>query len=97
MTRVCNPDDVDALTPNDLLLVRPGNVLPCGIFDESDIYSRRRWRQIQYLSNLFWKRWTIEYLHLLQTRQKWLKHTRTRRHSVERIHSPYHKVPLSPL
>ena len=34
---------------------------------------RRRWRQIQYLADLFWTRWTKEYLPLLQSRQKWLK------------------------
>jgi hypothetical protein len=71
-----NPDDVDALTPNDLLLMHPAKCLPCGIFDKSDQYSRRRWRQVQYLSGLFWKRWKNEYLHLLQARQKWLKPTR---------------------
>jgi hypothetical protein len=71
-----NPDDLDALTPNDILLLRPGNTLPCGIFDSNDTYSRRRWRQVQYLSGLFWKRWKDEYLHLLQVRQKWVKPTR---------------------
>ena len=33
---------------------------------------RRRWRQVQYLSDLFWKRWVREYLPFLQERQKWL-------------------------
>ncbi|CAC5426192.1 unnamed protein product [Mytilus coruscus] len=31
----------------------------------------RRWRQIQYMANLFWQRWIHEYLPLLQERQKW--------------------------
>ncbi len=32
------------------------------------LYIRRRWRQVQYLSDLFWKRWIREYLPLLQER-----------------------------
>ena len=67
-----DPNDLDALTPNNLLLLRADHTLPCGIFDSSDNYTRRRWRQVQYLSLLFWKRWKTEYLHLLQERQRWL-------------------------
>ena len=67
-----NHSDLEALTPNHLLLLRPGDNLPCGLFDENENYSRRRWRQIQYLSHVFWKRWVKEYLPLLQVRQKWL-------------------------
>ena len=45
--------------------------LPTGVFDKADTYHRRRWRQIQYMANLFWHRWVREYLPLLQERQKW--------------------------
>jgi len=31
-----------------------------------DQSGRRRWRQVQFLSDLFWKRWAREYLPLLQ-------------------------------
>ena len=71
-----NPDDLDALTPNHLLHLQPDRSLPCGIFSKSDCYVRRRWRQIQYLADVFWKRWHLQYLHLLQERQKWYKPTR---------------------
>ena len=37
-----------------------------------DLLSRRRWRQIQHLSGIFWKRWAHEYLPFLRNRQKWL-------------------------
>ncbi|KXJ05230.1 hypothetical protein AC249_AIPGENE17476 [Exaiptasia diaphana] len=66
-----DPTDDQALTPNHLLLLNQEPSLPPGIFDEHDIYSRKRWRQIQYLTNLFWRRWTKEYLPALQQRVKW--------------------------
>ena len=65
-----DPFDLEALTPNHLLLGK-GNSFPPGLFDSSDCYTRRRWRQVQYLADLFWKRWKREYLPLLQSRQKW--------------------------
>ena len=40
--------------------------------DKQDVYARRRWRQVQYLANMFWSRWIKEYLPILQNRQKWL-------------------------
>ncbi|XP_060784581.1 uncharacterized protein LOC132891138 [Neoarius graeffei] len=66
-----DPQDLTPLTPNDLLLLKARPVLPPGTFEKSDQYTRRRWRQAQYLANIFWRRWTLEYLPLLQERQKW--------------------------
>ena len=66
-----DPRDLNPLTPNHLLLLRGGAVVPPGVFRGEDVYSKKRWRQIQYLANIFWKRWTREYLPLLQYRQKW--------------------------
>lgn len=66
-----DPNDLEALTPNYLLLLKTTPSLPPGQFDKDDIYARRRWRQIQYMSDLFWKRWIKEYLPQLQERQKW--------------------------
>ncbi|XP_030227414.1 uncharacterized protein LOC115554725 isoform X3 [Gadus morhua] len=43
------------------------------LFKKDDLYARRRWRQVQYIADLFWKRWTTEYLPQLQERQKWNK------------------------
>ena len=65
--------DLEALTPNHLLLLRSGPTTPPGNFSQHDLYSRRRWRQIQYLADVFWRRWTREYLPRLQARQKWLR------------------------
>ena len=68
-----DPNDLETLTPNHILLLKAKPLLPPGLFDDSDIYIKRRWRQVQYLSDLFWKRWVREYLPLLQERQKWTK------------------------
>lgn len=71
-----SPNDLEPLTPNHLLLLKGQPTLPPGSFQKSDSYSRRRWKQIQYLSDIFWKRWVREYLPTLQERQKWLKQKR---------------------
>lgn len=68
-----DPSDVEALTPNHLLLLKKQPLLPPGLFSKEDCYSRRRWKQAQYLADLFWKRWVKEYLPNLQERQKWNK------------------------
>ena len=68
-----DPRDEEPLTPNHLLLMRRNPSLSPGVFDKDDCYTRRRWRQTQYLAGQFWRRWTKEYLPLLQERQRWLK------------------------
>ena len=70
-----DPRDLNPLTPNHLLILRSAEVPP-GLFNESDCYSRKRWRQVNYLANLFWKRWVREYLPELQRRSKWLMEKR---------------------
>ena len=71
-----DPRDLEALSPSQLLLLKPNRCLPLGVFEKENNYSRRRWRQIQYLANIFWRRWVREYLPLLQTRQKWVEKRR---------------------
>ena len=66
-----DPRDMEVLTPNHLLLLRSGPSAPPGLFSKDEIYSRRRWRQVQYLADIFWRRWIKEYLLSLQERQKW--------------------------
>ena len=65
--------DLEPLMPNHLLLFRYSQSFHPGIFAKADIYSRRRWRQVQYLSDVFWPRWVKEYLPTLQERQKWFR------------------------
>ena len=59
------------LTPNHLLLLRQGASCFPFEFTKSKNYSSRRWRQVQYLADEFWRRWTREYLSTLQIRSKW--------------------------
>ncbi len=66
-----NPNDLEPLTPNHLLQLKVQPLLPPGLFLKEDLYSKCRWRQVQSIADLFWKRWIREYLPLLQARQKW--------------------------
>ena len=67
-----DPDAPEPITPNHLLTLKAKVVLPPpGNFSRPDLYSRRRWRRIQYLSDQFWRRWQREYCLLQQKRQKW--------------------------
>ena len=71
-----DPKDLQVITPNSILLLKPESTLPPGVFSPKDLYSQRRWRQMQYLADIFWKRWTREYLPTLQQRQKWFQQSR---------------------
>ena len=71
-----DPADLEALSPNHLLYLRPGPRVPPGEFVKQDLYVRRRWRQVQYLADLFWSRWRREYLPSLQCRTKWQRKMR---------------------
>ena len=66
-----DPNDLEPLTPNHILLVKSGPTFPPGLFSSADHYVKRRWRQVQYLADVFWSRWKKEYLSNLQRRQKW--------------------------
>ncbi|XP_017557165.1 uncharacterized protein LOC108429724 isoform X2 [Pygocentrus nattereri] len=71
-----DPNDLEALTPNHLLLLHAKPCLPPGLFVKEDLYIHRRWKQVQYMADIFWKRWTREYLPQLQERQKWTRISR---------------------
>lgn len=64
-------NDLEALTPNHILLLKVKPELPPGVFSRDDQYTTRRWKQVQYLTDIFWKRWCREYLMQLQERQRW--------------------------
>jgi hypothetical protein len=66
-----DPNDYMALTPNHFLL--GGSMPNTSIVDihPSDIDSRKRWRQVQVLTDHLWHRWLSEYLPSLSVRGKW--------------------------
>lgn len=70
-TVTSDPNDLEPLTPNHLPLLKSNPVMPPGLFEKRDIYSQKRWRQVQYIAELFWRRWTREYIPLVQERHKW--------------------------
>ena len=62
-------DDLEALTPNHALIGHSRNWNNMGTFPEN-FSSRKKWKQVQYLANNFWKRWRKEYLPSLIPRGK---------------------------
>ncbi|XP_068674575.1 uncharacterized protein [Montipora foliosa] len=67
-----DPNDMEALTPNHLLLQRRNLVVPPGVFTKEELYTRKQWRYVQFLADCFWSRWLREYVPTLQHRHKWL-------------------------
>ena len=73
LTKVsADPKDLEALTPNHILLLRRNPASAPVEIDEADKY-QARWKHVHLLANEFWQRWTKEYLPALQERQKWLQ------------------------
>ena len=63
--------DPDPITPNMLLMGRRHPSTPQVIYADSELLSRRRWRQCQVLADQFWVKFIRDYLLSLQTRSKW--------------------------
>ena len=66
-----DPNDYEVLTPNHLLQLRASVPLVATVTKKEDCYGRR-WRHVQLLADMFWKRWVKEYLVSLQFRSKWI-------------------------
>ncbi|XP_072170025.1 uncharacterized protein [Diadema setosum] len=74
---ISDPETPEPLTPLHLLTMKPKVALPPpGQFQREDMYARKWWRRVQYLTNQFWLRWRREYLQQLQNRQKWVSPSR---------------------
>ncbi|XP_070203556.1 uncharacterized protein [Littorina saxatilis] len=66
------PDSPRPLTPNHVLTMKHSGILPPpGVFEDADLYVRRRWRCAQRLAEEFWQSWRRTYLATLQQRRKW--------------------------
>lgn len=66
-----DPDELESLTPNHLLLGRSAAQTPIGKFNDTDMMLRKQWRISQRLADIFWTRWVREYLPTLTRRRKW--------------------------
>ncbi|XP_049336637.1 uncharacterized protein LOC125802479 [Astyanax mexicanus] len=67
-----DPKSLEPLTPNHLLTMKGSVPLPPpGKFVAEDLYARKRWRRVQYLTEQFWSRWRKEYLGNITLRQRW--------------------------
>ena len=64
-------EDLEALTPNHLLLGKHLNWGAIIDTNATDVFSRKKWKQVQGVRAVFWERWTKEYLPTLTRRHKW--------------------------
>ena len=63
-------NDLELLTPNYLLTGAPSMNYSLAVFRSKETESRKKWRAAQAAANIFWVRWTHEYLALLSIRKK---------------------------
>lgn len=66
-----DPNDLEALTPGHFLIGQPLNALPEYPFRDVKSSRLSRFELLQQMTQSFWHRWSLEYLHLLQQRVKW--------------------------
>ena len=70
--------NLSPLRPNDLLRMNNSGIeYPPGIFNQDDTYNQKKWRQSQYLADVFWHRFKREYIPIQNVRQKWHKKERS--------------------
>jgi hypothetical protein len=67
-----DPAHSPVLTPNHFIVGQMGGQLAPRVLEEMAVNPRERWRYIQELVSKVWKRWSTEFLSLLQSRGKWL-------------------------
>ncbi|XP_049309690.1 uncharacterized protein LOC125777833 isoform X1 [Bactrocera dorsalis] len=68
-----NPEDLDVLTPGHFLIGGPLIAIPEPNLTHLNCNRLDRWQQVTYIQQIFWKRWSEEYLTILQQRAKWRK------------------------
>lgn len=64
-------NDYSYLSPNHFLLGTGAGAIPEGNLTGVPKNQLRMWNLISQIKQHFWKRWSNEYLHLLQERSKW--------------------------
>lgn len=66
-----DPSEPTALTPAHFLNQQQLQQLPAVNFNEDNINRLTRYQLLDHMVQAFWKRWHLEYLHSLQSREKW--------------------------
>ncbi|XP_045777004.1 uncharacterized protein LOC123875298 [Maniola jurtina] len=66
-----NPDEFNVLTAGHFLIGKSLTAVPEYQLELEPISKLSRWQYLQKSSQLFWKRWSREYLNTLQQRAKW--------------------------
>ena len=69
-------DGIQVLTPGHFLIGRPLQSMPEKTDVDSSLSLLQRWNLCQLLSAELWRRWSKEYLHLLNRDNKWKKEQR---------------------
>lgn len=67
-----DPSEPSALTPAHFLLQGGFSELPSATIPDIPLNRLSRFQLLDRMVQHFWKRWHLEYLHNLQTREKWL-------------------------
>ena len=67
-----DPHDLQAITYPSHFVMHRNTIAypPPGSFGRTDQFHQRRWTQVQFLTDLFWKRWLRQYLPSFQFREK---------------------------
>ena len=69
-----NTDDLEPLTPNHILIGQSSPNTNFANITENNVSSRTKWKSVQAVANIYWKRWVKKYLPLLKLQNKWTKH-----------------------
>ncbi|XP_022835967.1 uncharacterized protein LOC111363382 [Spodoptera litura] len=64
-------EDLDYLTPGHFLTGSPTLTLPLNDPEDTKVDIRNHWKLIELMRRQYWDRWSKEYLHTLQNRNKW--------------------------
>lgn len=66
-----DPNDLEVITPAHFLIGMQLTAIPEKDISKSTVNFVKRYQHLQLMRQHFWKRWVKEYLHQLQTRNKW--------------------------
>uniref|UniRef100_A0A2S2NBR8 Integrase catalytic domain-containing protein n=1 Tax=Schizaphis graminum TaxID=13262 RepID=A0A2S2NBR8_SCHGA len=66
-----DPSDLECLTPGHFLIGQPLCAIPTRDVIDVPLNRLSRWKLLHQCSQTFWRRWSSEYLNLLQIRNKW--------------------------